>query len=110
MTRFIHSTSCSSLALAAGLLAGASATFTACSASAAMKSWTTGDGDWNVGANWSPIGVPGPADDVFIGNLFSVENDWVTLDVNSAIHSLSITDGMALDTDGSALTPEPQAT
>ena len=100
MTRFIHSPSCSSLALAAGLLAGASATFTASSSSAAMKSWTTGDGSWNVGANWSPIGVPGPADDVFIGNLFAVENDWVTLAANTTVASLSITDGMALNTDG----------
>jgi hypothetical protein len=90
-----------SISLAAALLASVGSSLLASPATAAVKSWNAGSGSWNVGANWSPIGVPTPADDVFIGNLFSVENDWVTLGSNTTVANLSITDGMALDTNGS---------
>ncbi|MFO0873685.1 MAG: hypothetical protein U0575_06900 [Phycisphaerales bacterium] len=38
----------------------------AASAFAVNKSWNAGSGDWNVGANWSPPGVPQPGDIVDI--------------------------------------------
>lgn len=71
---------------------------------AVVKSWSlVAGGAWNNNAGWTPAGVPGPADDVHIGNLFSVENEWITLNVNATIASLSITDGMMLDSNGSRL-------
>lgn len=35
----------------------------------APKSWTGGSAAWTTPGNWSPFGVPGPADDVVIGDL-----------------------------------------
>ncbi|MFO0873677.1 MAG: hypothetical protein U0575_06860 [Phycisphaerales bacterium] len=67
---------------------------------AAVKNWNVGDGDWSLAGNWSPLGVPGAADSVFIGNTVAAKNDWVNLDVNASIASLSVTDGMMLDGDG----------
>ncbi len=72
-------------------------------ASGQMKSWNVMDGNWNTGGNWSPVGVPGPANLVFIGNTANAENSLVTLNVNAAISSLTITDGMRLKTGASQL-------
>jgi hypothetical protein len=73
------------------------------SSHAATKSWNGGFSNWNDGNNWSPLGVPLSADDVLIGNLVSQENDFVNLDINDTVGSLSITDGMVLDTNGFTL-------
>ena len=35
-------------------------------ATAAVKNWVAGDGNWNTPGNWSPAGVPGAGDDVKI--------------------------------------------
>lgn len=68
------------------------------------KFWNAGFGNWGTGNNWFLAGVPGAADDVFIGNTIAAENAFVTLNVNATIASLTITDGMVLDTDTSQLT------
>lgn len=99
MTRSNHPTSSwlpAAVAAAGSLLASSAAP-------AAIKSWTTGNGQWSVGANWSPVGVPGALDSVHIGNLFFVKNDWVTLDQNVSMAQLSITDGMVLDGAGKSI-------
>ncbi len=43
---------------------------TACFAPAApgQKTWNGGTGRWDVGANWTPEGIPGPAEDVFVNS------------------------------------------
>lgn len=68
------------------------------------KYWNAGFGNWGTGSNWFLAGVPGAADDVYIGNTIAAENAFVTLNVNATIASLTITDGMVLDTDTSQLT------
>lgn len=87
-----------------GLLAAAvMAAWAADPASAQVKSWSGGTINWGTGANWSPVGVPGIANQVFIGNLAAVENDAVMLNINAAIASLTITDGMGLSSQDSQL-------
>jgi hypothetical protein len=39
---------------------------------AATKTWVAGSGVWDVAANWSPVGVPGPNDDVHITTAVTV--------------------------------------
>jgi len=95
MSRFIRPRASTLLALLAA--GGAGAALVAPSAPAAVKSWIAGSGNWSTGANWSPIGVPGAGDTVLIGNLFNVENEWVTINQNATIASLSITSGMMLN-------------
>jgi hypothetical protein len=87
------------LALVAVVLAAGAAG----GASAQAKNWNVGDGNWNVAGNWSPFGVPGPANSVFIGNTLAATNAWATLNVNASIASLTITDGMAFDSATSQL-------
>jgi len=65
---------------------------------AADKSWNTGAGAWNVAGHWTPAGLPGPADVVFIGNMPGVSNSVVTMNATVTIAALAITDGMQLDT------------
>jgi hypothetical protein len=62
------------------------------------RSWNAGNGYWGTGGNWSPIGVPGPADTARLGDLGGISNGFVTLDINEAISALEITDGMSLRT------------
>lgn len=68
-------------------------------ASAGIKNWNAGSGDWSTAGNWSPIGLPGPADPVLVGNTAAAHNDWLTLDVHASIASLAVTDGMMVDCD-----------
>ena len=99
MSRFILARALSA-SLAAVVVLGTSVN----PAIAGSKSWADANGgDWSTGADWSPIGIPTALDAVFIGNIFSVQNEWVDLDVDATIASLSITDGMMLDSDGSRL-------
>ena len=40
---------------------------------AVVKNWVGTSADWNLGANWTPTGVPGPADDaVFPGGSYTI--------------------------------------
>jgi hypothetical protein len=68
------------------------------SAHAVDRSWNAAQGNWSVAANWFPVGVPGPGDAVFLGNLPIAMNDWVTLTANVTVAELTVTDGMVVDT------------
>jgi hypothetical protein len=71
---------------------------------AADKHWVVGEGVWSTPAHWSPFGVPGPADFVFIGSTVAAENEAVTLTANASAAFLSITDGMRVRNGQSVLT------
>lgn len=72
----------------------------ATSAAAVDKHWNLGGtANWNTGGNWSPVGVPGALDAVFIGDTVAAADGWVNLNVDASIASLTITDGMTLETD-----------
>jgi hypothetical protein len=51
------------------------------------KTWSAGSGNWSNPANWSPSGAPAVGDDVLIQ---STGTFTVTLDVDTALHSLTI--------------------
>jgi hypothetical protein len=72
-------------------------------AGAQAKNWNAGVGNWGTAANWSPVGLPGLASQVSLGNTVAAENAFVTLNIDSWIASLSITDGMVLNTTTSQL-------
>lgn len=72
-------------------------------AGAQVKSWNAVNGGWNAPGNWSPVGVPGPANFVLIGNTAAAENGSVNLNVNASVLSLSLTDGMDLHNTGTQL-------
>jgi hypothetical protein len=72
-------------------------------ARAAVKSWAAGSGNWNSAGNWSPVGVPGGADDALIGPHIGAANDTVTLSANASVDSLTINDGMTLRTSAGSL-------
>lgn len=74
-------------------------------AAGADRSWNNPTGGlWSVPGNWQAVGVPGNLDHVRIGNLASVENEFVTLDVSGEIiGALTITDGMRLTTGNRSL-------
>ncbi len=79
-----------------------------CSASTALavnRNWIGTDhwGDWNLATNWSPLGAPGAADFVSVGNTAQAENSWAVLDANATIAGLAVTDGMAVFTDTAQL-------
>ena len=67
-------------------------------ASAAVKSWAVASGPWGAGGNWSPVGVPGAADDVLIGPHIDAANETVTLNADASVDSVTLTDGMTLRT------------
>ena len=72
-------------------------------ASAAVKSWAVASGPWTAGGNWSPVGVPGAADDVLIGPHINASNETVTLSADASVDSVTLTDGMTLRTSTSHL-------
>lgn len=67
-------------------------------ASAQVRNWGAGDGQWGSPALWTPFGLPGVLSPVFVGNTLAAENATVTLNVNGLGQSLSITDGMKVST------------
>ncbi|MEK6703064.1 MAG: hypothetical protein AABZ53_12430 [Planctomycetota bacterium] len=73
-------------------------------ATAVDKSWNTTNGSWNTANNWFLPGVPGALDNVFLGSTIAAENASVSLNVNATVASLTITDGMGLDTESSKMT------
>lgn len=70
---------------------------------AAVKSWAVASGPWGAGGNWSPVGVPGAADDVLIGPHINASNETVTLSADASVDSVTLTDGMTLRTSTSHL-------
>ena len=70
---------------------------------AAVKSWSAGNGNWATGGNWSPVGVPGVADDVLIGPHINAANEIVSLNAIAAVDSLTVIDGMTLRTANGSL-------
>ncbi|MCA9185763.1 MAG: PEP-CTERM sorting domain-containing protein [Pirellulaceae bacterium] len=59
------------------------------------------DKNWSNFGNWSPDGLPGVGDDVWIGSFLAAHNDTVIADSASiSIASLSISNGADLDTNG----------
>jgi hypothetical protein len=72
-------------------------------ASAANKHWNSADGDWSDSGAWTAVGVPGVADAVFIGTTVPAVNSWIDLDIHASIASLTVIDGMMLDSDGARL-------
>lgn len=88
-----HRDVCARSPLAIGLLAGWT------SLAHAQKSWNSAvDGNWNVGNNWTPPGVPGTNDNVTIGNIVGTEGTRVTLDVNDTVVTLTLLNGNDFDT------------
>lgn len=81
----------------------AAAALTASHASAQVKSWNAAGGNWGTAGSWLPVGLPGPSNQVFIGNTAAAVNAFLTLNLNAAINTLSITDGMVLTTSGGQL-------
>jgi hypothetical protein len=68
------------------------------------RSWNTTDGNWSSALNWLPNGTPGSLDGAFIGSSAIAENATVTLDQNDTVAAVTITDGMAIETNGNRLT------
>lgn len=62
------------------------------------KHWNAAAGTWSTGANWSPVGMPAPADRVFIGDTVAALNATCSLNVNATVAAATITDGMRLNT------------
>lgn len=70
---------------------------------AVVKSWTTSNGAWSTGGNWSPAGAPAAGDTILIGPHAAAANGQVTLNVDAAPGSLTLIDGMTLRTSSSFL-------
>ncbi|MFO0962409.1 MAG: hypothetical protein U0625_05820 [Phycisphaerales bacterium] len=85
-------------ALAAAVALGASS-----AAAATDKHWNVATGNWGVGGNWSPAGIPQPADNVFIGDTVAAENEFVFFTSPATVASLIVTDGMRIQMDNAAL-------
>ncbi len=64
---------------------------------AANKVWNTGNGNWTVGSNWSPVGVPTTGDDVFLTTV-SPTNKTVTYQNNTLF--LQEFNSMLMDSSG----------
>lgn len=95
MRRLLPAAGCAAALLAAAL---------AVPASAAEKSWNAGNGSWYTPGNWSPHGVPGHDDQIFIGDLPGVQNGTVTLGgPGIGYDSLEVRSGMTLDLAGGEL-------
>jgi hypothetical protein len=73
------------------------------SAFADNHSWNTGAGNWSNTGNWSPAQLPISTDTVTLGDLAIAENAFVSLDINDTVAGVTITDGIALRTDGNTL-------
>jgi hypothetical protein len=57
------------------------------SAYATAKSWNVASGNWSLGTNWSPSGVPGALDTV------TISSGIVTVDANVSVATISISGG-----------------
>lgn len=72
-------------------------------ASAGVKNWNVAGGLWATPGSWSPVGAPGVADSVFIGNTAAAANGFVTLNTSATVLSVALSDGMTLATGSSKL-------
>lgn len=72
-------------------------------AAAINRSWNAGNDFWSIPANWLPVGIPGGADVVYIGNFVGVENQPVHLDQDQVLAGLHIDQGMQLRTEDNLL-------
>ncbi|MDY7000372.1 MAG: hypothetical protein SVS15_01155 [Thermodesulfobacteriota bacterium] len=78
-------------------------------AQAADKYWNAGDGDWNVGTNWNPAGVPVNSDAVYLTSIDAVSRtvEYFNSDTNMILNSLRVDatgagTTMTLNLDGTA--------
>lgn len=76
----------------------------ATSASAADRAWNSDYGGWSEAGKWSPNGVPGAADRVFVGTLPASVDGILHLDMNSTIAELEVRGRSQLYTDQWRLT------
>ncbi len=68
------------------------------------KYWIAGNGDWDNPANWSPFGVPGSDDEIYLGNMPGVDNSTVMLQwPGTGFDYLEVSDGMVLDMNNNEL-------
>jgi hypothetical protein len=65
-------------------------------ATAGTKNWNAASGLWTTPGSWSPVGSPGPADGVFIGNTALATNGTVTMTTPASVLSVDLSDGMVL--------------
>ncbi len=79
--------------LIVGLLILHSGTNVAC---AQPIHWASGSGNWWNAANWTPIGIPGPGNQVWIGSIAGVENHAMFIGQETSINSLVISNGNLL--------------
>lgn len=85
----LNRTPVAALLLAVGLAAPAGA---------GVYSWIGGNGVWQNPIMWFPNAVPNTGDDVLIGNMPGASNSTVTLIGETPYGSLTISNGMTLDT------------
>jgi len=71
---------------------------------AASKDWNAATGNWSTSGNWTPSGMPGGLDIVSIGNTAAAANATVTVNLNTTIAQLALSDGMTLNTNGFNMT------
>ncbi len=67
---------------------------------AQIKNWNSGNGSWGTANLWTPNGVPGNANSVWLGNLPGVQDFTVFLNQDATIAQLNIINGMALQNEG----------
>ncbi|MBX3416131.1 MAG: hypothetical protein KF851_00895 [Pirellulaceae bacterium] len=58
--------------------------------------WNAGNGQWSNVANWTPLGLPGAGNNVFIGSLPGVENIAVTAANDVHVNTLVVSNGNLL--------------
>lgn len=71
---------------------------------AADRAWNSNFGVWSEAGKWSPNGLPGPADRVFVGTLPASVDGILNMDVNATIAELEVRGRSRLDTEQMRLT------
>ncbi|HMP07151.1 MAG TPA: hypothetical protein PJ982_12430, partial [Lacipirellulaceae bacterium] len=61
-----------------------------------MKQWSAGQGQWGNPANWSPAGVPGLGNNVWVGSPGFAEDETVFVNQPVAVNQLVVATGMGL--------------
>ena len=72
---------------------------------AADFSWLGGNGSFYNPANWFPVGLPGAADSIRIGNLAAAQNSTVTMggQLSQGFNYLEVSSGMTLNATGTPI-------
>ena len=68
------------------------------------RTWNSGFGSWSQQSMWTPNGLPGPLEHVFIGTTPASLSATVHMDVNGSIAALDVAGQARLHTDGRRLT------